>query len=121
VLVAVDGRHNRRPRCASPAGSPRRDRRSWNCGTPTPIRPFSPDDGAGNVRSRLRIVAGGDPREIIARAVAEEGADLLVIAARGARRTANLAIRSTADYPLAARLPRSTAAPRMIGVPGRSG
>jgi nucleotide-binding universal stress UspA family protein len=59
------------------------------------LRPASPD---GSVRCRLRLVEGGDPREVLARAVAEENAGLLVIAARGSGRTPDLAIGSTADY-----------------------
>ncbi|WP_158547522.1 universal stress protein [Rhodovulum sp. 12E13] len=65
------------------------------------IRPVMPD-GEGAVGSRLRLVEGGDPREMIARAVAEEGAGLLVIAARGSGRTTDLSIGSTADYLLSA-------------------
>lgn len=61
----------------------------------TRIRSFIPADA---IRSRMRLLTGEDPRRALARAISEEGGDLVVLSARGHGQDPHLRIGSTADY-----------------------
>lgn len=59
------------------------------------IRTFLSADA---VRVHVRLMSGEDPRHALARAVREEGADLVALSARGLGRHPDLPIGSTAEY-----------------------